>query len=171
MLTRRIAPSRRWLQGAALIAAAVLAPALNTVSAQGKRAKATAPVATPTVVGAWMGTATVPLPDSAIVVPVLYTFTQSGPAIAGTAMVPGQGTGPISNVVQSGRSLKFRVTAPEGRLLEHDGAFAADGSIAGMVSLDKQPIASFKITMRPPAKPTGKPAAKPTKGAATASRP
>jgi hypothetical protein len=163
----------------ALIVAAALAPALTPLSAQSKRATAAAPAATPTVVGAWMGTATVPLPDSAIVVPVLYTFTQSGPAIAGTAMVPGQGTGPISNVVQSGRSLKFRVTAPEGRLLEHDGAFAADGSIAGMVNLDKQPIASFKITMRPTAKPTTKPtakppekpAAKPAKGAATASRP
>ena len=68
-------------------------------------------------------------------------------------MVPGQGTGPISHVVLSGKQVRFRVTAPEGKLLEHDGTFGADGSIEGMVNLDKQPIAKFKITPRPSAPP------------------
>ena len=81
-------------------------------------------------------------------VPVLYTFTQSGTTIAGQAMVPGQGTGPISNVVLTGKQVRFRVTAPEGRLLEHDGKFGADGSIEGMVNMDNQPIAKFKIAPR-----------------------
>jgi anthranilate/para-aminobenzoate synthase component II len=62
-----------------------------------------------------------------IVVPVLYTFTQSGTALVGQAMVPGQGTGPISNVVVTGKRVRFRVTAPEGRLLEHDGTDLFDG--------------------------------------------
>ena len=100
------------------------------------------------LIGGWTGTATVPLPDSVIVVPVLYTFTQSGAAISGQAMVPGQGTGPISNVVLTGKQVRFRVTAPEGRLLEHDGTFGADGSIEGMVNMDKQPIAKFRIAPR-----------------------
>ncbi len=100
------------------------------------------------LIGGWTGTATVPLPDSVIVVPVLYTFTQSGTTISGQAMVPGQGTGPISNVVLTGKQVRFRVTAPEGRLLEHDGTFGADGSIEGMVNMDKQPIAKFKIAPR-----------------------
>lgn len=106
--------------------------------------------ATPAVslVGGWTGTATVPLPDSTIVVPVLYTFTQSGSTIAGQALVPGQGTGPISHVVVNGRQVRFRVTAPEGKLLEHDGTVGADGSIEGMVNMDKQPIAKFKISPR-----------------------
>ena len=100
------------------------------------------------LIGGWTGTATVPLPDSVIVVPVVYTFTQSGTTISGQAMVPGQGTGPISNVVRTGKQVRFRVTAPEGRLLEHDGTFGADGSIEGMVNLDNQPIAKFKIAPR-----------------------
>jgi hypothetical protein len=62
--------------------------------------------------------------------------------------VPGQGTGPISNVVVTGKRVRFRVTAPEGRLLEHDGTFGADGSIEGMVNMDGQPIAKFKIAPR-----------------------
>ncbi len=102
----------------------------------------------PVLLGGWSGTATVPLPDSVIVVPVLYTFTQLGNAIGGQALVPGQGTGPISNVVLTGKKVRFRVTAPEGKLLEHDGAFGADGSIEGMVSMDQQPIAKFKIAPR-----------------------
>ena len=104
-----------------------------------------AKVTSPTLVGAWVGTATVPLKDSSIVVPVFYTFTQTGTTVGGTAMVPGQGSGPIANVVQTGTHVAFRVTAPEGKLLEHDGAFTKDGGIEGMVSLDKLPIAKFKI--------------------------
>ena len=137
--------------GAILLATVTAAP----VAAQSKSVKAvTAPA--PVLVGGWSGTATVPLPDSVIVVPVLYTFTQSGTTISGQAMVPGQGTGPISNVVLTGKQVRFRVTAPEGRLLEHDGTFGADGSIEGMVNMDKQPIAKFKIAPRKDSKPTPK---------------
>lgn len=100
------------------------------------------------LIGTWVGTATVPLKDSSLVVPVTYTFTQSGTVIAGTAMVPGQGSGPIANVVRDGTHLKFRVTAPEGKLLEHDGTFSTDGSIEGMVNLDNLPVAKFKIAPR-----------------------
>lgn len=119
------------------------------LAAQSRSVKAAAPASpSSTLVGGWSGTATVPLPDSVIVVPVLYTFTQSGTTIGGQAMVPGQGTGPISNVVLSGKQVRFRVTAPEGKLLEHDGTFGADGSIEGMVNMDKQPIAKFRIAPR-----------------------
>jgi hypothetical protein len=107
----------------------------------------------PTLTGVWTGTATVPLPDSAIVVPVIYTFSQTGTTIGGTAIVPGQGSGAISNVMRSGARLQFRVTAPENRLLEHDGTFAADGSIEGMVNMNNQPVAKFKIAPKPAAKP------------------
>jgi len=119
------------------------------LAAQSKSVKAVG-AASPSamLIGGWSGTATVPLPDSVIVVPVLYTFTQSGATIAGQALVPGQGTGPISNVVLTGKQVRFRVTAPEGKLLEHDGTFGADGSIEGMVNMDKQPIAKFKIAPR-----------------------
>jgi hypothetical protein len=109
--------------------------------------------ATPALVGAWSGTAIVPLPDSAIVVPVFYTFTETTGTIGGTALVPGQGSGPISNVVRTGSHVQFRVTAPENKLLEHDGVFGADGAIEGMVQLDKQPVAKFRIVPRPPNKP------------------
>ena len=121
--------------------------AVAPLAAQSKSVKAITTPA-PLLVGGWSGTATVPLPDSTIVVPVLYTFTQTGSTMAGQAMVPGQGTGPISHVVLSGKQVRFRVTAPEGKLLEHDGAFGADGSIAGMVNLDNQPIAKFRIVPR-----------------------
>ncbi len=121
--------------------------AVTPLAAQSKSVKATVAPA-PTLVGGWSGTATVPLPDSVIVVPVLYTFTQSGTTFSGQAMVPGQGTGPISNVVLTGKQVRFRVTAPEGKLLEHDGKFSADGSIEGMVNLENQPIAKFKIAPR-----------------------
>ena len=124
----------------------------SSLSAQSKakstpasKAAATPTAVAPTLVGAWVGTASVPLKDSTIVVPVFYTFTQTGTAVGGTAMVPGQGSGPIANVVQTGTHIAFRVTAPEGKLLEHDGAFTKDGGIEGMVSLDKLPIAKFKI--------------------------
>ncbi len=125
------------------------------LAAQSKssNSRATPATAGAALIGGWSGTATVPLPDSVIVVPVLYTFTQAGTAVTGQAMVPGQGTGPISHVVLSGKQVRFRVTAPEGKLLEHDGTFGADGSIEGMVNLDKQPIAKFKITPRPSAPP------------------
>lgn len=112
-------------------------------------------VSAPTLAGIWSGTATVPLGDSTIVVPVTYTFVESGATIAGTAMVPGQGTGPIANVTRDGMRLRFRVTAPEAKLLEHDGNFGADGAIEGMVNLDGKPVAKFRITPRraaPPAK-------------------
>jgi hypothetical protein len=118
-----------------------------------KNSRATPATAGVALIGGWTGTATVPLPDSVIVVPVLYTFTQAGTAVTGQAMVPGQGTGPISHVVLSGKQVRFRVTAPEGKLLEHDGTFGADGTIEGMVNLDKQPIAKFKIAPRPSAPP------------------
>ncbi len=134
---------------ATALGAMVTAAAAAPLAAQSKSVKAvvaTSPSAA--LVGAWSGTATVPLPDSVIVVPVLYTFTQLGTSVVGQAMVPGQGTGPISNVVLTGKQVRFRVTAPEGKLLEHDGTFGADGSIEGMVNMDKQPIAKFKIAPR-----------------------
>lgn len=108
--------------------------------------------------GSYVGTATVPLGDSTIVVPVSYVFTGTAPAIGGTAMVPGQGTGSISNVVRDGAKIRFRVTAPENRLLEHDGVIAANGSIEGFVNLDNKPLAKFKVApgTLPPAKPTTK---------------
>jgi len=142
-------PSRvlRALRSALLISVAPLVP----LAAQGGgKSKATATVKTPALVGTWSGTATVPLKDSTIVVPVIYTFTQTGTVIGGMAMVPGQGQGPISNVVRDGATLQFRVTAPEGKLLEHDGKFTADGAIEGMVNLDKMPLAKFRIVQKPP---------------------
>jgi len=135
--------------GAAVVGAIMTATVAATpLAAQSKSVKAVAVAGSPALLGGWSGTATVPLPDSVIVVPVLYTFTQSGTAISGQAMVPGQGTEPISNVVLTGKQVRFRVTAPEGRLLEHDGKFGADGSIEGMVNMDNQPIAKFKISPR-----------------------
>jgi hypothetical protein len=119
--------------------------------------KATAPSASPSLVGTWTGTATVPLPDSSIVVPVIYTFTQTGSTIGGTAIVPGQGSGTISNVARDGTRLQFRVTAPEGRLLEHDGKVGADGSIEGVVNMDNQPLAKFKIAPKSAPKPAPRP--------------
>lgn len=106
--------------------------------------------AVPTLVGSWSGTATIPLKDSSIVVPVLYTFTQAAASapVLGTAMVPGQGSGPISHVVREGTQLRFRVTAPEGRLLEHEGTLGADGVLDGTVSLDGKPLAKFRVTPR-----------------------
>jgi hypothetical protein len=105
------------------------------------------------LVGTWAGTATVQLGDSTLTVPVTYAFTQMGDITGGMAMVPGQGSGPISQLVRDGAKVRFRVTAPENRLLEHDGTVSADSTIQGMVYLDKQPVAQFKIR---PAK-AGKP--------------
>jgi hypothetical protein len=137
---------------------ALLCLAAAPLAAQGKATKAklkapAANVAAPSLVGAWSGTATVPLPDSAVVVPVFYTFTQTGTTIGGSAMVPGQGSGPISNVVRDGARIQFRVTAPEARLLEHDGKFGADGAIEGLVNMNNQPVAKFRIAPKPPTKP------------------
>ena len=145
VMARRVTALLAAAIGTIVTAAATAAP----LAAQSKSVKAAvAASASPALIGGWSGTATVPLPDSVIVVPVLYTFTQSGTTIAGQAMVPGQGTGPISNVVVLGKHVRFRVTAPEGKLLEHDGMFGADGSIEGMVNMDRQPIAKFKIAPR-----------------------
>ncbi|HYW32424.1 MAG TPA: hypothetical protein VE869_13010 [Gemmatimonas sp.] len=106
--------------------------------------------------GIWAGTATVPLGDSTIVVPVSYSFSGTGATIGGIASVPGQGSGPISNVVQDGARVQFRVTAPEARLLEHDGRVGADGSIEGMVNMNNLPVARFKIAAKQP-EPAKKP--------------
>jgi len=127
------------------------APARSAKSTNAPAGKSS--IVAPSMLGSWSGKATVPLPDSAIVVPVFYTFTETAGAIGGTAMVPGQGSGPISNVVRTGNRVQFRVTAPEGRLLEHDGTFGPDGAIEGMVQMNKQPLATFRIVPRPPAKP------------------
>jgi hypothetical protein len=105
--------------------------------------------APPSIVGTWTGTATVPLADSAIVVPVFYTFTEGPGGVAGTAMVPGQGAGPISNVVREGTAIRFRVTVKQADkvgLLDHDGKLGADGAIEGMVNLDNKPVAKFRIS-------------------------
>lgn len=135
----------------ALVTIIALTLGANSLAAQGTRAKGTkakggAVPASPALVGTWSGTATVPLKDSSIVVPVVYTFSQAGAEIGGVAMVPGQGTGPISGVVRSGSQVSFRVTAPEGRVLEHEGVLGADGAIDGMVRLDAKPVAKFRIT-------------------------
>jgi hypothetical protein len=90
---------------------------------------------------------------------VSYQFSGSAPAITGMAIVPGQGTGAISNVVRDGKKLRFRVTAAENRMLEHDGIIAADGSIEGFVNLDNKPVAKFKIA--PGTLPAAKAAPKP----------
>jgi type IV secretory pathway TrbL component len=109
--------------------------------------------------GSWNGTATVQLGDSAITVPVLYAFTTTNGATTGTATVPGQGSGPISNVLREGTRIRFRVTAPEGRLLEHDGQMSAEQVIEGMVFMDQKPLAKFRITpaKTPPAGAAGTP--------------
>ena len=122
----------------------------SPVEAQSKAKKKKPPAvaAAQSIVGAWAGTATVPLKDSTIVVPVLYTFTESSGAIGGMAKVPGQGSGAISNYARTGARVQFRVTAPEGKLLEHDGNVGSDGAIEGMVNLDKLPIAKFRITQK-----------------------
>lgn len=98
--------------------------------------------------GQWAGTVTVKLGDSTIVAPVFYTFVDSAGATTGTAMVPGQGTGPISNYARTGDTIRFRVTAKQAeklRLLEHQGTLDAGGALEGMVTLDNKPVAKFRI--------------------------
>jgi hypothetical protein len=128
------------------LAALTIGGAAPLAAQKGPRAAA-ATAATP-IMGTWVGTATVQLGDSTIVVPVTYNFTQTPAGIAGTAMVPGQGTGPISNVVRDGSRIQFRVTAPENRLLEHDGKVGADGTIEGMVNFNAKPVAKFRISAK-----------------------
>lgn len=138
--------------------AAAPAGARTGTGGSGARGSATKPAEG--VSGSYAGTATVQLGDSTIVVPVTYQFTGTAPAITGTAMVPGQGTGAISNVVRQGATLRFRVTAGEGKLLEHSGTIAANGSIEGFVNLDGQPVAKFRIAPGAlPAKPAATPPA------------
>ena len=132
-----------------LVASVPLAAQRSAKPSSKRNAKPPVHVAESSLIGTWMGTATVPLPDSVITVPVLYTFIQNATAIGGTAFVPGQGMGAVSNVVRDGVRIQFRVAAPEGRMLEHDGKFVADGSIEGLVNLNNQPVAKFKIRLKP----------------------
>lgn len=139
-------PSVRLRFVAAALSLAVASPlAAQRTAAVAKKAPAPAPAS---IAGTWTGTATVPMPDSAIVVPVFYTFAEGPGGITGTAMVPGQGAGPISNVVRDGAAIRFRVTVKQGDkqgLLDHDGKLGADGAIEGMVNLDSKPVAKFRI--------------------------
>jgi hypothetical protein len=131
-----------------LVAAAFLFAAASPLAAQRSAPAVKKAPAAPSILGAWSGTATVPMPDSAIVVPVFYTFAEGPGGITGTAMVPGQGAGPISNVVRDGAAIRFRVTVKQGDkqgLLDHDGKLGADGAIEGMVNLDNKPVAKFRI--------------------------
>jgi hypothetical protein len=108
------------------------------------------------LVGNWTGNVTVPFGDSTIVAPVTYAFVKGAGGLAGTAAVPGQGSGTISNVVRTGTRVQFRVTATTTpapgapatppRRMEHDGTIGADGTLEGLVSLDGLPMAKFKVT-------------------------
>jgi len=160
----------------ALLAALALLVSPVTISAQSARSGGAKPGAPKTgatkatstkpgaagaaaLQGSWNGTATVQLGDSTLTVPVLYAFTTTNGTTTGTATVPGQGSGPISNVVREGTRVRFRVTAPEGRLLEHDGQMGAEQVIEGMVFMDQKPLAKFRITpaKTPPAGAAGTP--------------
>jgi len=141
------------IRGGVRVAALLVVLALPLAAQRKAKAPAVVPPPEPALIGIWSGSATVPLGDSTIVVPVTYNFTQTGATIAGTAMVPGQGSGPIGNVVRDGSRLRFRVTAPEGKLLEHDGQFSGDGVIEGMVNMNNQPVAKFRISPRKAAAP------------------
>ena len=143
----------RTLRLARRTVALLLLAATPLAAQRSAKPKAPTPAAAPSLVGTWTGTATVPLADSAIVVPVFYTFTQTAGTIGGTAMVPGQGAGTISNVTRDGTRLQFRVTATEGRLLEHDGKFGADGALEGLVNMDNLPVAKFRIVLKPATRP------------------
>ena len=143
----------RTLRLARRTVALLLLAATPLAAQRGAKPKSPKTAAAPTLVGTWTGTATAQLADSTIVVPVFYTFTQTAGTIGGTAMVPGQGTGTISNVTRDGTRLQFRVTATEGRLLEHDGKFGADGALEGLVNMDNLPVAKFRIVLKPSTRP------------------
>lgn len=140
--------------GPLAVAIALTSPALFAQSRPVANAKAaTKTVAPPALAGTWSGTASVPLGDSTLVVPVTYTFAAAGATPAGMAVVPGQGSGPISNVQRDGARLRFRVTAPEGRLLDHEGTVGANEVIEGFVNLDNKPVAKFRIAPVKPGAP------------------
>ena len=136
-----------------LLGVAMLLVTSMPLQAQEKAARSKPSVTdTMSLVGTWNGKATVPLGDSTIVVPVSYTFTQSGSSISGSAMVPGQGAGQISNVVREGARVRFRVTIAaalgggETRLLDHDGTISASKDLEGTVNYNEKPVATFKIS-------------------------
>ena len=108
---------------------------------------------TPSLVGTWSGKATVALGDSTIVVPVIYTFTEQAGVIGGAAIVPGQATGTVSNVLRDGRHVQFRVVPKDGKPLEHDATLGADGAMDGTVSMDNKPVAKFRIALKPATSP------------------
>jgi len=151
---------------ALLLIASYAATSAHAQPAAGRSGAGQPRVSSPTKVdgisGSYAGTATVPLGDSTLVVPVSSLFKGTAPAITGTAVVPGQGSGTITQVVRDGAMVRFRVTAGEGKLLEHDGVVAANGTIEGFVNLDGKPVAKFKIAPGAlPAKPALPAAAKP----------
>ncbi|WP_353267382.1 hypothetical protein [Gemmatimonas sp.] len=148
-----------WVPYGVALGLLALSPSASAQAQAKAPAAAKGQAAAGTISGSYAGTATVPLGDSTLVVPVSYQFTGTAPAITGMAIVPGQGTGAISNVVRDGKKLRFRVTAAENRMLEHDGVIAADGSIEGFVNLDNKPVAKFKIA--PGTLPATKAAPKP----------
>ena len=138
-----------------LLAGAALIAPLSAQSAKGAASGKPAKAHGPAVAGQYAGTVTVQLGDSTIMAPVFYTFTDSAGTTIGTAMVPGQGTGPVSHFVRSGDGVRFRVTAKQAdkmRLLEHDAKVGADGAVEGMVNLDGKPVAKFRIVPSMPKK-------------------
>ena len=148
--------SRRPVSTVPRLVAALLLAIAAPAAAQQKAAPAAAPTAA-SLVGTWVGSVTVPFGDSSIVAPVSYTFVTAPSGLGGTAMVPGQGSGTISNVVRTGARVQFRVTVAAAtaaaagataapKLLEHDAKLGTDGTLEGLVNLAGQPVAKFKIT-------------------------
>jgi hypothetical protein len=148
---------------AAAVSVGISAPALAQSAPKAKpgstASKSSSAAALKPIAGTWVGTATVPMPDTSIVVPVFYTFVDGPDGVTGSAMVPGQGNGPISNVVRSGDNIRFRVTVKQTTkegvektaLLEHDAKLAADGAIEGMVNFENKPVAKIRIMQNKPA--------------------
>ena len=146
--------SRRPASAISRLAAAFLVTLATPALAQKPAAEPSAAA----LVGTWVGSVTVPFGDSSIVAPVSYTFVTAPSGLGGTAMVPGQGSGTISNVVRTGARVQFRVTVAAAtaaaagatstgpKLLEHDAKLGADGALEGLVNLAGQPVAKFKIT-------------------------